>query len=128
MTCLEFSIRHNPNRTNPVQRLIRFDSMKRFYWSGISRDDRIKAISEITDVVNRYASILNFQKFSDLSLNLVLEERKVSDLFRGLQTILSMEKSDTETSVSTADCSVLLSITFAKSKGDLKVEVPNIPE
>ena len=47
--------------------------MKRYYWNGISKDERIKSISEITTIVDRYAAIINFQRFSDISLSLVIE-------------------------------------------------------
>ena len=56
--------------------------MKRFYWSGISNDERIKAIDQITGLVDDYGIIVNSSRVSDLSFNLAIqiEERKVKDL------------------------------------------------
>jgi hypothetical protein len=104
--------------------------MKRYYWSGISNDERTKAISEITGIVNRYATILNFQRFSDISLNLVLEveECRLNDLQISLKNIMSIEGIDTNLTDSKTDCIVLINITFTQSTGDMKIEVPNIPE
>lgn len=104
--------------------------MNRYYWSGISSDERIKAISEITSTVSRYAAIINFQRFSDISLNLLLEveENRLMDLHKSLKKIISFVSPDASSSDSSADCLLLLNITFLKSTGDLEIEVPNIPE
>jgi hypothetical protein len=104
--------------------------MNKYYWSGISRDERIQAISEITGIVSRYGAILNFQRFSDISLNLLLEleENRLRDLHLNLNKIISIESPDTSFSDSKTDCHVLLNITFIKGTGDLVIEVPNIPE
>jgi hypothetical protein len=56
--------------------------MKGYNWSGISNDRRIKVISELTCIVIQYETILRFQRFSDISLNLILEteECRLNDL------------------------------------------------
>ncbi len=104
--------------------------MKRYYWTAISNEERIKAISEITGIVDRYATILNFQRFSDISLSLILEveEGKLNDLLIDLKKIISIEGTETNRSDSNGECIVLLNITFTKGTGDLQIEVPNIPE
>jgi hypothetical protein len=101
--------------------------MNRYYWSGISNDERIKAISEITYIVDRYATILNFQRFSDVSLSLILEleECNLNDLQISLNKIMSIENIDTNLSDSKTDCIVLLNITFTKGSGDLEIGEPN---
>lgn len=68
--------------------------MKRYYWTGISTKDRLEAISEIITIVSRHATLLNFQKYSDISLNLILEteETKLNDLRNELQEVMSIEK------------------------------------
>jgi hypothetical protein len=102
---------------------------KRYYLSGISNDDRIKAMSEITEIVDRYATILNFQRFSDVSLSMVLEieEFQIKDLQANLKKIMSIDDLVSNPSDSKTDCLVLLNITFTKGTGDLEIEVPNIP-
>ena len=104
--------------------------MKRYYWSGISNDERIKAISELTDIVGKFAIILNFQKTSDISLSLALEieECKLSDLYFRIKRIMSVEGHETNLTDSHADCLVFLNITFTKGTGDLEIEAPDIPE
>jgi hypothetical protein len=103
--------------------------MKNYYWSGICNIDRLKAIDEITGIANRYATILNFQRFSDISLSLILdvEEGNLTNLKNGLSDIMSMDCADTDLDGSEPECIVLLHITFTKGTGNLKIEVPDIP-
>ncbi|MEI8048982.1 MAG: hypothetical protein WCI92_16485 [Bacteroidota bacterium] len=104
--------------------------MKSYFWSGISRDDRLKAIDEIAGIADRYATIINFQRFSDLSLSLILavEECKLIELQASLKKIMSLGGIDAEPSDSKTESIVLLNITFTKGTGDLKIEVPDMPE
>ena len=104
--------------------------MKRYYWNGISKDERIKSISEITTIIDRFAAIKNFQRFSDISLSLVIEieEFKINDLYTCLEKIMYIEGFDHTLSDSTAECIILFNITFTKGTGDLKFEMPSIPE
>ncbi len=106
-----------------------FIIMKRFYWSGISNDKRIKAISEITDLVDRYATILNFQRFSDISLRLLLEveECKIYDLQINLKNIMYIEDNATYLKDSKTNSIIHLHITFTQGTGDLNIKVPEIP-
>jgi hypothetical protein len=103
--------------------------MKRYYWNGISKDERIKSISEITTIVDRYAAIINFQRFSDISLSLVIEieEYKLNELYKKLAEVMFIEGFDNALSESTAECIILFNITFTKGTGDMKYEVPAIP-
>jgi hypothetical protein len=104
--------------------------MKRFYWNGISNNERVKAMSEITRLVDKRAAILNFQRFSDISLSLVLEIEacKIPDLYADLEKIMVMDGFNHHFTDSTTECIILLNITFSKSSGDLIIEVPDIPE
>jgi hypothetical protein len=103
--------------------------MNKYYWSGISHANRLKAIGEITDIVDKSATILNFKQFSDISLSLILEmeENRVNDLKIRLKEILLIEGSEPESQSSTHNCMVLFNITFSKGTGDLKMEVPEVP-
>jgi len=103
--------------------------MKRFYWTGISKDDRIKAIDEITGIIDKYGIILNSTRFSDLSLSLVIEieEFKVKDLYDTLKPIMAIEVDDNNLSGSNINCKIFFNITFAKGTGNLKIELPNVP-
>ena len=67
--------------------------MKKYFWLGIHDGERIKAISEVTRLVNRYGTVLNLQKSSDISLSLFIgiEERYLLYLQHHLKKTLSME-------------------------------------
>ena len=103
--------------------------MRRYYGNGISKDERIRSISEITTIIDRYAAIINFQRFSDISLSLVIEieEYKLNELYKKLAEVMFIEGFDQTPSDSTAECIVLFNITFTKGTGDMKYEVPSIP-
>lgn len=104
--------------------------MKKFYWSAISTDDRIKSISETSSIVDKFGIILNFFRSSDLSMgiSIEIEEGKVNDLYINLKRILLIEGFDNNAEDSTKDCNILLNITFTKGTGDLEIEVPSIIE
>jgi hypothetical protein len=104
--------------------------MKKYYLSGISSDECNKGISEIASIVDKYATILNFKRFSDISLSLIIEieEYKLLDLLNALQTIVFIADPQINPSESTSECLVFLNITFASGTGDVEIEVPNIPE
>jgi hypothetical protein len=102
----------------------------KYYWTGISKEERIGAISDITAIIDRKATILNFQKLSDLSLSFVLEleEDKIELLQQELKNIMFVEGKIPEMPVNGKECLVLFDITFTQGTGDLEIEVPNIPE
>jgi hypothetical protein len=104
--------------------------MKKSYWTGIMDSEKIAAIREICSVIDKYAIILNFQRFSDVSIGLVIEveECKQTDLFDSLSNIMRIEGHDQVFTDSKADCTVLLNVTFTRGTGDLLIEVPNIPD
>lgn len=47
--------------------------MQKQYWKALCSQGRIEAISEITAIAVSYATVLNFQKFSDMGFSMVLE-------------------------------------------------------
>jgi hypothetical protein len=104
--------------------------MQKHYWKGISHDDRTKAISDITSIAGRNGTILNFQRFSDIILSLVIEIEpgKIQDFYHQLMEILYLEGFDNTPSGSSDGEIVMLNITFARGTGDLEIEVPDLPE
>ncbi|MEY3445163.1 MAG: hypothetical protein RLZZ519_3444 [Bacteroidota bacterium] len=100
--------------------------MKRHYWTAICTEERLQAMAELTRIIDQYATILNFQRFSDVSLSLLLEMEgnKVSELRAALRQVMLLDGDEVATTTSTADCLVFLNVTFAKGKGDLEVEMP----
>ncbi|KAF0197769.1 MAG: hypothetical protein FD166_1669 [Bacteroidetes bacterium] len=103
--------------------------MNSHFWSGICRAERIKSISGITGIADRYATILNFQKFSDISLSLMMEteECRLAGLLTDLKTILLIEGADAIPSDSMKTCLVFLNISFTEGTGHLEFPVPEIP-
>ncbi|MBK7030123.1 MAG: hypothetical protein IPH45_13355 [Bacteroidales bacterium] len=103
--------------------------MSKYYWSGISRDERIKAISDIQAIVDKYATIINFQRFSDISLGLILEleEKDLLYLRKELVKILLIDENRVEKSGTENNCMIFLNITFALGTGNMIIEVPEIP-
>ena len=104
--------------------------INRYYWSGISSEERIKALSELTEIVDHNASILQFQRFSDISIGLCLEmpECRLNELQKALAVIMSVECPQTNLAHSAEDCIVLLNITFTRGMGNLEIEAPSFPE
>jgi hypothetical protein len=102
--------------------------MSRHYWSGISRDERIKAISDIHAIIDKYAIILNFQRFSDISLSLVLEldESDPGAFKTELSTIIQLDDTR-EDKTPEKNVIIYLNVSFTEGTGDLTIEVPHIP-
>lgn len=103
--------------------------MKRIYWTGFSKEDRTSGIIHIEEGIDNLGFIIDYKFFSDISVSLIIEseENKVEKLYQELLKIIAIndyEKFDTD---STKECTILLNITFAKSSGNLKIEVPAIP-
>lgn len=102
--------------------------MSQLYWTGISREERIKAISDIQAIIDKYATILTFQRFSDISLSLILEPDKSDPeaLKAELSTIIQLEESREDKSTGKNDI-IYLNITFTEGTGNLAIEVPQVP-
>jgi hypothetical protein len=99
------------------------------FWTAIARKERLAAISEIQSVVNLHGSLMDVKPFSDVSLALEIEveEKKLNDLYRGLENILGMDPAELLNSVSGRTRTVFLNISFPSGKGDLVHETPDVP-
>jgi len=104
--------------------------MERYYWTANSFHERISAINELTRIIDHCATILNFQRFSDLSMSLTieLEERSLHALYSELSKILFIDGYKEISNSSSKEILLLINITFAKGTGDLVIEVPDFPE
>ena len=104
--------------------------MHKVYWTGICSNERLTAISDISARLCRYGSILQFQKFSDLVLSLVVEVEtgKLNFLHEDLGPLLNIEGFKSEDAAYTGEVILFLNITFAKGTGDLEFEIPDIPK
>ena len=104
---------------------------KKIYWNGLSNDDRFKAISETISVINKYGTIANFLRFSDLSLGLSIEmeESCVEKLYAELGKKIHLTKTSQDIDACSHDeCLVMLNLTFTQGTGDLEIENPGLIE
>jgi hypothetical protein len=103
--------------------------MNRYYWSGISSEERMKAISDIQAIIDKYATIINFQRFSDIALGLILEleEEDLPSLRNELEHLLLIDETRVEKSGKEINCMILLNVTFVMGSGNMIIEVPEIP-
>ena len=101
-------------------------------WQAYSNKERIKIIESIKETISKSDGyIINFTLFSDLalSLNIEIEENKISDLHSELSKFIKISESlpDNLNLNSSKEWWILMNISFSKGKGDLKVEIPNVP-
>lgn len=99
------------------------------HWKGFCNRDRNEAIYEIERIVSQYGFITDHHMFSDMELSLKIEiaEHNVQKLYTGLKSYLTMDDVGNLASESPKERSILLNITFVKSSGNLRIEVPAVP-
>ena len=103
--------------------------MKTIFWTGYSHEDRFVAIKAIETIVNDYGFITDFKQFSDISISIKieLEAQKIDDLYDSLSSYLTLKESEKINATSKQEYIVFLNVTFTKSSGNLRIEVPNVP-
>ena len=86
-------------------------------------------MAQIETAISHYGYIMNFQRFSDLSLGLVIETGapRLAALYAELQVIMDMEGIEPVPAETIGEWVVFLNITFAHGSGQLRIEVPNVP-
>lgn len=106
--------------------------LKKQFWEGFTNIERFEAINEIQKIIsNNSGCIINFNRFSDMALSLMLEieSDKVTTLFEALTKYMTItglpEEYNNESTLK--DITIFFNITFGKSKGDLILEVPQVP-
>ena len=105
------------------------DSEKAIYWSGICRNDRIPAISNLASVIGKYGFITDFKEFSDISIAFRIEiiSAKLEGLFNALKECLQLDGIYMEVFRGEAERVVFLNVTFTGAQGDLRIETPAVP-
>ena len=101
-------------------------------WQLFSNQDRITAIEALKAIISKNDGyIVNFNLFSDLALSLTveIEEQNISNLYSELETITSISESKPGNidDYSKKDWWILMNVSFSKGKGNLKVEIPDVP-
>lgn len=104
-------------------------SLKRYFLTGYSDQQRLTAIPEIEQIIGRHGFITDFKMFSDISLSIAIEipENQVAALYQELKTCMRLEDEPALHSDSRRECTLYLNVTFTMGSGDLKQEVPNVP-
>lgn len=99
------------------------------HWKGFSNRDRNEAIYEIERIVSQHGFITDHHMFSDMELTLKIEiaELNIQKLYMDLKSYLTMDNYGNLASESKTERSILLNITFVKSTGNLRIEVPAVP-
>ena len=106
--------------------------LKKEFWEGYTNIDRMEAINMIEQIISSNSGcIINFNRFSDLALSLMLEvePHKVKALYEALNNFMLVTglPENYENENTAKDITIFLNITFGKSKGDLIIEVPQVP-
>jgi len=103
--------------------------MENIFWTGYSNDDRHSGIYKIQRVVSKYADVVDFKFFSDISLSMKIEieEFNIDKLYDELSDNLGIDKFEYLNSIAKKERTVYLNITFIKGTGNLKIEVPSVP-
>jgi len=103
--------------------------MENIFWTGYSSDERHSAINTIQGIVSKYADVVDFKFFSDISLSMKIEieEFKIDKLYDELSHNLGMDKFEYLNSIAKKERTIYLNITFNKGTGNLKIEVPSVP-
>ena len=101
-------------------------------WQAYSNKERNGVIEEIKNTISQNDGyIINFNMFSDLalSLSIEIEEDKISNLYTQLNKLIkiSTPAPDQLNEHSKLECWVLMNISFSTGKGNLKIEIPNVP-
>lgn len=103
--------------------------MERFYWKAYCSKNRTRSITEIRNITSKHGFILDFKRFSDvsISLSIEIERHKISILYDELREYMRLEDFDKIHSDSKMECTILLNVTFTKSTGDMIMEAPAVP-
>jgi|GEM_PF-1594416 hypothetical protein len=106
--------------------------IKKLNLNGISTQDRHLTIDMIQEVIEKQGGILlHHQMFSDVQISMMIEikESNYLEFYAGLKEFIRISELD-ETKInrdSVKECILYLNISFSKSKGDLKNEIPAVP-
>jgi hypothetical protein len=103
--------------------------MKNIFWSGYVLEDRLSGIEKVKRIIATYGDVVNFNMFSDLSINLEIEipENRLFELYQALNNHIRMDQVEVPSSLSTKQRVLYLNLSFSKGIGNLKIDVPAIP-
>jgi len=101
-------------------------------WQVFSSEERNYTIQELKDsIAVNDGFITSFNLFSDLALSLQveIEEKNIVKLYRKINSTMRISEQEPEPidNNSVKDWWIFINLSFGKGKGDLLVEVPNVP-
>lgn len=103
--------------------------MGNIFWTGYSNGERHEIILQVKQTVAAYGDLVDFKLFSDIAIGLTIEikERTVSALYHRLKAHLLLDDYNDAPSASDKERVIYLNITFTRSTGDLRIEMPSVP-
>lgn len=103
--------------------------MKSYFWKAYCHQERWTAIDEIKQIVNKYACIIDFKLFSDVSISfqIELDTPNIPDLYQSLKQYMPLDEIHFSPSPLHSEATIFLNVTFIKGTGNLSIEVPNVP-
>lgn len=103
--------------------------MKKLYWTAYCDIERNIALEKIQAIISKYAFISDFKLFSDISINIIVEveTNKLDILYKELNKNIRIPSFNKDGIFYNNEIIIFLNITFIKSTGDLKIEVPHVP-
>lgn len=99
------------------------------YWKGFSQNERVPALDGIEKIIQKYGFLTDFHMFSDVEISFRIEigEQKIRAFHTDLALLLNLDNPVPPLSESTQERVIFLNVTFLKSTGDFRNEVPAVP-
>ncbi|PTX18270.1 hypothetical protein C8N40_10669 [Pontibacter mucosus] len=106
--------------------------IRKLNWQVFTEQDRNKAIEELKGkILSNGGYIINSTFFSDLALSLTIEiqENDILKLYASIQESMTISEPGFDNLIVNAgkEWWIFINVTFRQGKGDLKIDVPNVP-
>ena len=98
-----------------------------FYLTAICQSNRTECISKIEECIQKHASIIDFNLFSDVSLALIIEikGKDIPIVIHELKHVLTIDENAEP--IENCNYQLYLNITFTQGKGYLRHSIPDVP-
>ncbi|SFF99505.1 hypothetical protein [Pontibacter chinhatensis] len=106
--------------------------IRKLNWQVFTEQERNKAIEDLKGKISSHGGyIVNSTFFSDLAISLTIEieENDILKLYASIQESMTISESGFDNLNVNAgnEWWIFLNVTFRQGKGDLKIDVPNVP-
>lgn len=101
----------------------------RIYWEIISPDTEAETIQWLEENVNKHGFIIDFKRFSDLGMSVIIELYKghINELQALFAAKFQFKENGETPGGANADAQIFLHIQFTRGTGQKRVEVPAVP-